>query len=229
MNNQFLHQYLQNNFGKVEGFCPPTALHVLDHIDTFINSPAKSVLEIGVHHGQFFIALNQLATSTSYAVDIFDHQYLNIDKSGNGNLQKFIENLETFDVRHKGSNVIVIENDSLDYKSFESVKNCHYISVDGGHTPEHVVSDLSISAKVLAPGGVIIVDDFFNHWWPSVTEGIAKYLLTTPSVVPFCTSHNKIWLCSISYRDLYIAHMRNIPSFSKTETSFFGHKIIDLW
>ena len=58
-------------------------------------------MEIGVHHGQFFIALNQLIPSnfTSYAIDVFDNQQLNIDKSGEGNKSKFIENLRNFD-RH---------------------------------------------------------------------------------------------------------------------------------
>jgi hypothetical protein len=187
-------------------------------------------MEIGIHHGQFFIGLNQVATDTSYAIDVFDSQDLNIDDSGKGDYEKFLYNLKYHDPRHSGSNVKVIKGDSLDPSTFDEVSKCDIISVDGGHTPFHVVSDLTTAATLIKPNGIVILDDYFNHWWPSVTEGLIKYLQQTPHLVPFCTSENKMWLCSVSYRDRYTSHIKQIGhGFGKTETSFFGHNIIDLW
>jgi SAM-dependent methyltransferase len=229
MLNKHLNHYLHEHFHKVEGFCPPKTLHALNHIDSLICSEKKSVAEIGVHHGQFFIALNQLATSTSYAIDVFEDQHLNIDNSGHGNYASFMSNLQIHDIKHRGSNVIVIKGDSLNQQTFANVGLCDYVSVDGGHTPAHVISDLSSASRILKHEGVVILDDYFNHWWPSVTEGLVKYLQTTPTLVPFCTSPNKMWLCNLSYKDKFLHHMRTIDLFGKTDTKFFGHDVIDLW
>jgi hypothetical protein len=230
MNSHHLNKYLTDHFTTVEGFCPTSALYVLDHHSSLF-SKEVSVMEIGVHHGQFFIGLNQFATERSYAIDVFDSQELNIDNSGQGNYQKFLHNLQNHDPRHKGSNVAIITGDSLDRNTFSAVLNeCDVISVDGGHTPIHVVNDLKTASNLIKTTGVVIVDDYFNHWWPTVTEGIVKYLGSNPVLVPFCTSQNKMWMCSISYRDRYINHMEQIGhNFGKTITSFYGHRLIDLW
>jgi len=229
MNNKYLSDYINNNYQHVEGFCPLSALYALDHYASILNDDI-SIMEIGVHHGQFFIGLNQIATSTSYAIDVFDSQELNIDRSGKGDYEKFLYNLKYHDPRHVGSNVKIISGDSLDNNTFAEVSKCDVISVDGGHTPFHVVSDLTNAASLIKTTGIVILDDYFNHWWPSVTEGLIKYLQLTPHLVPFCSTGNKMWLCSVSYHDRYISHMKNIKhSFGKTDTKFFGHNIIDLW
>jgi SAM-dependent methyltransferase len=229
MQNKHLERYLNIGFNKVEGFCPPQTLYVLDHFDILFQSDQKSIAEIGVHHGQFFIALNQLATSTSYAIDVFEDQHLNIDKSGKGNHAAFVSNLRIYDNRHSGSNVEVIKGDSLNLQTFAHIGSCDYISVDGGHTPIHVVNDLTNASRILKHDGVVVLDDYFNHWWPSVTEGLVKYLQMTPTLVPFCSSPNKMWMCNLSYKDKFLQHARFISNFGKTDTKFFGYDIIDLW
>lgn len=227
--NEHLKKYIDNGFTKVNGFCPIETLSILDYLDNFTTKSAGA-LEIGIHHGQFFIALNQLVSEsyTSYAVDVFGRQDLNIDASGEGNYQQFINNLKLYD-KYQGSNVRVIQGDSTDRNVFSNMNQCHYISVDGGHTPEHVVNDLTVAADLVTNNGVVIVDDYFNHWWPSVTEGIAKYLMTTPRLVPFATSKNKMWMCKLSYKRQYYNYIKDIPQFNKTETKFFDKEIIDLW
>ena len=54
------------------------------------------VVEIGVYHGKFFIAMNGLITDPSVrsvAVDLFESQDLNIDSSGRGDADAFRANL----------------------------------------------------------------------------------------------------------------------------------------
>jgi hypothetical protein len=229
--SNFLQQYRDNHMNRVEGFSHISAIYVLEHLSLL--NETESILEIGVHHGQFFIALNQLSTQKGFAIDVFDNQHMNIDKSGEGNYRKFLQNLDEHDVKHRGKNVIIIEGDSLEPFTQQKVHDYNvgfsYISIDGGHTPAHVMNDLSFASKILASNGIVILDDYFNHWWPSVTEGLVHYLNTTPSLVPFATSNNKMWLCRITNRQKFINHMLKIENFGKTPTSFFGHNILDLW
>lgn len=230
MHNQFLKHYVEKSMGSIEGFCPVQTMFVLDWLDQLFPSDHKSVAEIGVHHGQLFIALNQLASERSYAIDVFGDQHLNIDNSGQGNYEKFLQNLMTHDARNGGKNVEIRQGDSLDRDTFIGMTRCDYISVDGGHTPAHVISDLAVASWMMKPNGVVILDDYFNHWWPSVTEGLMKFLYqATPTLVPFCSSANKMWMCSLSYKDTFYNHMKSIDGFGKTETVFMGHKIVDLW
>jgi len=227
--DQNLQNYIDNGFQKVEGFCPISTLLVLDHLDKFTQKSAGA-MEIGIHHGQLYLALNQLISpdKKSYAIDLFDSQELNIDHSGDGNKQRFVQNLQKYD-RHNGMNTNIIEGDSTDLSIFEEVERCHYISVDGGHTPEHVINDLSIACKMVTNNGVVIVDDYLNHWWPSVTEGIFKYLSTNPTLVPFATSANKMWMCKLSYKPQYLNHVKQIPSFNRNDVKIFGHDVLNLW
>jgi hypothetical protein len=229
MNNEYLEKYAKEGFHLVNGFCPKSCLEVLDYLDVY-EQKSGGAMEIGVHHGQFFIALNQLipSTFTSYAIDLFDNQDLNIDKSGEGNKLKFLENLKKFD-RHGGRNVQELQADSTDQLLFNNIGRFHYISVDGGHMVEHVINDLTIAQQLVTQNGIVILDDYFNHWWPSVTEGVLKFLNTSPTLVPFATSENKMWLCKLSYHKKYVNYINTIPSFNKTKTSIVGNEIIDLW
>lgn len=229
MQNQHLVKYINEGFNQVIGFCALSTLQIIDYLDA-VEPKTGGALEIGIHHGQFFIAMNQLVPRdfVSCAVDVFGNQNLNIDNSGEGNKEIFIENLRKYD-RHQGENVLIIEGDSTNESTLGSIGSFHYISVDGGHTPEHVINDLKIASNKVTPNGIVILDDYFNHWWPSVTEGAMKFLSTSPTLVPFATSANKMWMCKLSYKQKYLQHMDALGLFNKTTTSFMGHKIIDLW
>jgi hypothetical protein len=227
--NKNLSHYVQNGFKNVNGFCPISCLEILDYLDK-VSIKSGGALEIGVHHGQFFIALNQLISESfiSYAVDVFENQHLNIDHSGEGDKHKFIQNLKLYD-RHNGKNVRIIEDDSTDVNIFNGIGRFHYISIDGGHTVEHVLNDLFIAQRLVTQNGIVIVDDYFNHWWPSVTEGIFKYLSYKPILLPFATSENKLWLCKLSYHKKYVDYISNISTFNKTITKIMGNTVVDLW
>ncbi len=229
MQNQYLIKYINEGFKQVTGFCALSTLQIIDYLD-LAEPKSGGALEIGIHRGQFFIAMNQLIPKefVSCAVDVFGNQDLNIDNSGEGNKEIFIENLLKYD-RHKGENVHIIEGDSTNESTLNNIGNFHYISVDGGHTPEHVINDLKIATNKVTPNGIVILDDYFNHWWPSVTEGAIKFLSTTPTLVPFATSANKMWMCKLSYKQKYLQYIDKITHFNKTHTAIMGHKIVDLW
>jgi hypothetical protein len=77
----------------------------------------------------------------------------------------------------------------------ERVSLFQVFSIDGGHTPEHVINDYGIAAQVTRPRGFIIVDDILNAAWPGVIEGVARlFLFGRPKFVPLCIGLNKLLL-----------------------------------
>ena len=78
------------------------------------------------------------------------------------------------------------------------MRPCRLFSLDGGHSPQHVLNDLRIAEQVLAPGGVVFVDDMWNPEWPGVTEGMHAYMRTLPSLVPFASLGGKLLLTTFS-------------------------------
>src|ERR1700759_4545612 len=90
---------LYSRFGYrfVTGFLEPGNLPILEVLDRAQRGRQVSgaVAEIGVHHGRLFIGLHllQRGTGKSVAIDLFGDQERNIDNSGNGNLEKFVDNV----------------------------------------------------------------------------------------------------------------------------------------
>jgi hypothetical protein len=67
-------------------------------------------------------------------------------------------------------------------------------SIDGGHTAEIAHNDLSIAAESIGADGVILLDDFFNEWWPGVATGTSQFLRDSPStIIPFAIVGNKVF------------------------------------
>lgn len=176
---------------------------------------AGGILEIGVHHGRFFLAL---ATQTRpgevcVAIDVFEEQGLNIDHSGQGSRASFDANV----ARYIGDSrqVHVIQGDSLALNAKDKLDLLtafgafRLISVDGGHMAEHVYNDMLFAMDVMASGGVVIVDDYYNSHWPGVHEGVCKLMGTAPvKLRPFCYQHNKLWFTDLSHSDRYFEAFR---------------------
>lgn len=227
-----LANYLVNGFDHVEGWCSPRLFPIVEFLNSMPINRNGGACEIGVHHGKLYLLLNQViaAHEKSYAVDVFDNQHLNIDHSGDGNLAKFRENLVKYDV-HRGSNTVILPMDSTDPATpldrIIPLGSIRFMSIDGGHTPEHTINDLNLASKILNNQGVVILDDILNHWWMGVIEGVCKFLQTTPTLVPFAVGDNKMYFAKLSYKDYYYNAFNNSPFRSK-EITFFGHKILSL-
>jgi len=84
-----------NHLAHVQGWLKPQALLTVEYYcDNFLKDASFDTLEIGVHHGKFFIGLERLTPvgNSAFAADLFDMQELNIDKSGKGSLAAFKKN-----------------------------------------------------------------------------------------------------------------------------------------
>lgn len=202
----------------VQGWLEPQTLDLLSTLSDAQRSAGVdgTVAEIGVHHGQLFIALQLLGgQATAVAIDIFDDQALNVEESGRGDRRLFETN-----VRRWGDwdRVVVEPSDSTTLTGHDvralAGGPVRLFSVDGGHTEETVAADLRTAEQSLCPGGIVVVDDVFNHEWPGVAFGTFRYLdgphLDGPAALaPFAIGFNKVYLTDAEHAGRYRQALRD--------------------
>jgi hypothetical protein len=198
----------------VTGFLEPEILLVLDVLNAAQRAKQISgaVAEIGVHHGKLFIALRLLQRpgEKSVAIDIFDDQELNIDGSGHGSLEKFVNNVKLWSSM---DDVVLHQGDSTKLEPAKLRElaggDVRFFSVDGGHTEEIVYSDMKLAEATLADGGIVIADDVFNEQWPGVAVGTLRYLEDGAKLAPFLIGFNKVFFAQPDYCAFYRAEVES--------------------
>ena len=133
-----LDKYIRSGHKQVHGWLEPFSARYIGELARLQRESGISgaSTEIGVHHGRLFILLH-LAGSRhkDLAIDVFDDQHLNTDRSGHGDRGRFIDNVirwggnpAAIDILQKSS-LSVSEDDIL-----ARVGRSILFSVDGGHT-----------------------------------------------------------------------------------------------
>ena len=199
--NKLQNKYLKNGFKRVKGWFSADAILLMSYLlqnqeDRHING---SVMEIGVHHGRSFILLSLFIKNDekAVAIDLFENQSENIDNSGCGDKAIFISNLKQFNPNT--NNICIVNKNSTTISSADlfdlTDQKFRFISIDGGHTSEIVYSDLNLANSVLADGGIILIDDYFDQNWPGVSEGTLKFLFqSNHDLIPLAIFDDKILL-----------------------------------
>jgi hypothetical protein len=229
-----LRLYGSSGFGNIEGWCDAGLFPIMDLLDSLSFNKRGGIAEIGVHHGKFYLMLNSLTQKEdrSYAIDVFDRQDLNIDGSGLGSLENFKKNLELYDA-HKGENTTIVHGDSTDTATIGNLLEAagrgslRFVSIDGGHTVKHTVSDLDLANALTSNAGVVILDDILNYHWLGVIEGVFKYLQREPTLMPFAIGYNKLFLCKLSFHGQYLNALQQSHRHGKL-VSFMGASIVAL-
>ena len=132
-------------------------------------------------------------------VDLFSRQDLNIDNSGLGNKQIFENNINDWALAPR--RVVVLELDSMDIGPQQSGRNKFgIISIDGGHSREHTFQDLKTVQNLMAPNGLIILDDILNQDWCGVVAGALDFFNSPYSsrVSPVAIGFNKLFITHFS-------------------------------
>jgi hypothetical protein len=212
----------------VKGWLESEVLTILDLIDSIQRKSGVtgSVAEIGVHSGRLFIALQLLRTAgeRSVAIDVFEDQHLNVDKSGEGDYNKFLANVGRWAT---SEGLVVHQGDSTKLSAKElgdfAGGSIRMFSVDGGHTEEIVMSDMRLAEGTLADGGVVIADDVFNEEWPDVSVGTLRYLQEGGGLLPFAIGFNKVLFADPQHRDMYRSAVE--AAFSDRKLTFVKQKI----
>ena len=214
-----------------------------------------SLAEIGVYHGKSFLALVSLRKQNErcVAIDCFENQAgINRDESGVGDYEKFRKHAMKFCEAMKATEDSkfvwdgVVDSDTnmpnfikvISKDSTKLTKEADFnedddgpvriFSIDGSHTVETTLRDLSFAAdECLHEKGVVILDDCFNPDWPGCISGLAKYLELSSRIVPFAIAYNKVYLCAPSLVETYQAHVESDPNVCvRKKASLFGHECL---
>ena len=235
--NQQAVKYVNGGYKKVDGFFSHMALKALVKMSEAQTQRGigGAVCEIGVHHGRSFILLYMLTTGKeiSVAYDLFEMQEENVDKSGEGDKEKFIYNLKKNNCDL--SRIKIFSQNSMNLSAEKILEDAgskvKLFSIDGGHTAEIVYNDLSVAAASLCSGGVIVIDDVFDEGWPGVSEGTCKFLAANKQLLPFAVFDDKAAFTNTEeMHDIYFNKLKQLtPEFLMKESEYFGKKVIVLY
>ncbi|MDP9089318.1 MAG: class I SAM-dependent methyltransferase [Pseudomonadota bacterium] len=225
-------KYIRSGYKEVHGWLEPFSARYIGELARLQQESGISgaSTEIGVHHGKLFILLHLAGSQQKdLAIDVFDDQHLNTDRSGRGDRRRFIDNVirwggtpETIDILQKSS--LSVSEDEILRRVGRSV----LFSIDGGHTEECAFHDLKLADAVLHPEGVVILDDFFNESWPEVCVGAMKYFSDSSARLrPFALTAGKMYLCTSENNAFYRNNLRirfSAREYDK-EASMFGSPV----
>jgi Methyltransferase domain len=189
-----------------------------------------SVAEIGVHMGRLFILLKLLTQDTeqAIAIDVFGDQHLNTDRSGFGDQDRFLHNVAEHTSMQR---LVVLQRSSLEVEAndiLRRVGRCRLFSIDGGHTEDCTLNDLTLAEGALEEDGVAILDDYFNENWPDVSTGAARYFCNPATELrPFAITPNKLFLAKPRSHAMYHTELRRSQQdFHEKDSRMFGHDVV---
>lgn len=227
-----LQRYLQKGMWDVQGWLHPNSADIIASMSAVQVELGLtgSVGEIGVHHGKLFVLLMLASTCREplFAIDVFEQQDKNVDRSGNGDRAIFEQNV----VRFGGcvTDVEILQSSSLELTPetlAQRISPIRLCSMDGGHTAQCASHDFALLSSRLIPGGIIIVDDFFNQSWPGVMSGLIDTLRDPLApLVPFLVTINKVLFADRASATAYRSRLRHVCAsyFDKTDM-LLGHEV----
>lgn len=182
---------------EVDGWLADTTARATDHLlqaQTELGVRGN-VLEIGVHHGRYFIVLaNGLAAEESaLAIDLFADQARNATRSGSGDWVELVANIARFAPLAR---VEVVQADSAELgDEFIAARyGVRFASIDGGHDRATTCSDLWLAERLAEQGAIVALDDIYRQDWSGVTAGLARYFAEGGALHPFAFVPNKVLL-----------------------------------
>ena len=227
------------HYENVEGWLEINALLFTSfYTEKFLTNKIFDSLEIGVHHGKFFFGLENITplNCRAIAIDVFNDQDLNILGSGKGDIKIFQEHSNNYSL--DPSRVQAIEMDSLDIDPIElGRRRFGLISIDGGRTKNHTISDLSNCGELIKSDGLLILSDILSQDWCGVATGAINYFSFDVGrrISPFAIGFNKLFCCHFSKKDIIFKKMMSLQdslrevgiNILKT-TEYAGHEILVL-
>lgn len=171
---------------------------------------AGAIYEIGVYEGRFLLALDQLRRpgEALVAIDLFGLPVRSDGPRPSGS-SALLANVAQYGSDRHVLTLVTADSTRFDADARAGLKRSHgaarLFSVDGDHAPASTLKDLETAAALLAPGGVVFLDDCFNPHFPGVQEGLARYMLAAPALAPFAHYGNKLLLTDAAHQAGYLA------------------------
>lgn len=194
---------------KISGWLGYVDYEIFKTIISNQPSTSTAALEIGVHHGKSAIPLAFFSKDRPlYVIDVFSNQEKNIDNSGSGDKEIFIQNLKRFGIQ---KNKVIIDERMSSEVSAKDIRDVvgsvSFFHIDGGHHRDAILSDLKLACDVAAEDCVIAVDDMFRPEWPEVSSAIfSSSSLIDRGFKLFAIGFNKGYWC----REETVEHNQSI-------------------
>ncbi len=208
-------QKVRETLSRIEGWLADAAAHFTAWLMMRQNAEgtAGSVLELGVYRGKYLALLYGCSAPMArrvVGVDLFAGE----------------------DSRHNRAAIAAVkdtmrsawgDSDRLELIAADTLKltatrlmdalaaKAAFVSVDGGHEAIHLENDIDLAAQVLAPGGIVAVDDAFNHTTPGAIEGTCRYfeVRNVGRLAPFAQCYNKLFLCAANEHEARLADAKS--------------------
>lgn len=201
--------YLRRDFFQVDGYTSYFDAQLFEFLlraqsDAGISG---SMAEIGVHHGRsfFILAKARRDSEKALAIDVFEDDAIYHDPRGLGRGVRFRQNCARFNVTLEPDEIFAGLSTGIRAAEIRRrVGPVRFFSVDGGHRYDDVLYDLRLAGRTLAPGGIIVADDFMNPQWPEVSLAVVEWLREhRDTVTPFLSSPSKLYICGRSDKSFY--------------------------
>ena len=231
--------YWSDGFPHIQGWVSSGHLQPLKLVDEIQRSVGIKghVAEIGVFHGKFLLALASLLNPGDKvtALDVFDDQDKNLDGAGEGNLGILQQNVAAYGRQDLDYSYVQADSSALTMLDKVELTRSRgpfrLFSVDGCHTTEHTLADLRTAQDCMAPGGVIILDDYMQPHWPGVTEAVSLFCTGAPRMVPFLYTLHKLYFVGIGWHAHFLAaSMQAFAGHDNARTpAMFGRNVMTLY
>jgi len=193
------YEFLREQVHKVKGWLNDyAAIRTIELLDwQEARGMSGPVLEIGVFAGRYFSILLRSAVRTgnvAVGVDIF--QWVPLDT-----VRRSLAPIE-------GSDTAVFLSQPSTYLSGADLLTAlgskpRFISIDGSHECDDVVWDLRLAEDILAPEGLVSVDDFLNPMTLGVNEGAHRFFSQPRNLAPVAYTANKLFLARPFFAGVY--------------------------
>lgn len=149
------------------------------------------------------------------AIDLFQDQHKNFDKSGGGpggTKSKFLEAAHQALGLHEHDIHFFSDSSTLYARDFSALglPSFRLLSIDGGHALESSLRDLTLAACVLAEGGIMVLDDVATPLpgefpWLGVPTALFNWIPEQRRVAPFLWAAHKLYLTTTSHHAKYLS------------------------
>ncbi len=150
------------------------------------------LLEVGVFQGKYFSVLARSAQDTGERLLGIDNFMYSPEEIARASIAGHPET--------RDADVLIWAGESRSYDAATIIDalgcRARFVSIDGSHSAGDVAGDLALAEAVLAPRGIIAVDDFLNPRALGVGEAAHHYFRTHQDLKPFALFGNKLFLAA---------------------------------
>lgn len=168
-------------------------------------------------------------------IDLFADQAFNLDQAGIGQLDVFQANIAAHAPDPKAFDIVSgdstkFHNEHLFSEFIAKYQAFKIFSVDGCHTAQHTMAEFDFGARILANGGLLVIDDYGNPGWAGVVDGTSRYFAgRNIRLAPLFVGFNKLVCTTISHQPLYFEAVTEWTKTSSATTRYDWIKTLNLF